>query len=154
MRTNMKNEFKNTTYTQKGFIVESSILQKTGLMENRIRLIGTDGLVILQKGDMTARDMITTIEGLVHFADKMLTELADKCEEYCCGDCDECHNEEDEDIDNFFIKTDDDNGILITPSECDFALSDIPEQVFDLFEEYGICLRALNKLLKSNEIIE
>lgn len=156
---------KNTTQN-KGLLVDNEIIEKAELGDN-IKLVATDHLIVLTKAEMTAMDLVKTIDSMSTLLYSLVDTLAE-----CCGECDECDHCEDLDFEPIHLPhevleiagiptgaklasfVEEDEGVVhIEAAEYDYDISDVPPHLLATFSDYGICLGELDALLIKNEVL-
>lgn len=165
----MKNTTNNTTQAaieNNGLLVENSIIEKAQLGDN-VRLMVTANLITLTKTEMTAMEMVRTIDALVCLADSLTRVLAQSCGE--CDECDHCDNLDfegiklpEEVLELAGIPTDaklsafveEANGVVhIEQAEYDYDIADVPAHLLTMLASNGVCLGELDALLIENEVL-
>ena len=135
-----------------------------GLLEASIIKSG----VVLTKSQMTAMDVLETIEGLEEILKELYNALVGATG-ICCEDCDQDETEDAVTIKlpEFILE---EAGILkdaklcafttetsgeVTVMEADYKhdLTDVPEDMLRLLKDIGVCLSCLNECLMSERII-
>ncbi|MEG1630939.1 MAG: hypothetical protein RR423_01635 [Hydrogenoanaerobacterium sp.] len=154
------------TITSKGLLVTNDIIEKAQL-GGFIRLLATDNLITLTKGEMTAKEIINVIDALSKVLDGYIEIL-----KRSCGTCDDCGHCDDLDFDPIHLPDDileiagipvgtklsafveEDAGVIhIEPAEYDYDISDVSPELLSLLKENGICLGELDSLLMENEVL-
>lgn len=128
--------------------------EKAGFTEeDTLELYITNGIFVLFKDNMTAMEMVNTIDSLSSLASDLIVELAGACEicDNCCGD-----ESEETDIplcDNLVDFTDETGEITVKESEVQQGVCDVPEGILTVLAASGVCLAKLDDLIVSNSII-
>lgn len=164
----MKNTTNNTqtAMEKKGLLIENEIIEQGKLGDN-IRLRVTNNLITLTKIEMTAMEMVNTIDALLRLADKFTSILAEHCGE--CDGCDHCGDLDFEGISlpddvleiagiplgaklNAYVE--EDTGVVhVEQAEYDYDIADVPAHLLDMLESNGVCLGELDVLLMENEVL-
>ncbi len=124
--------------------------------------------VVLTKSQMTAMDVLETIEGLEDILKELYNALIDGSG-ICCEDCDQ---EETEDaitirLPEFILEdagipkdaklcaftTEASGEVTVMEAEYKHDLTDVPEDMLRLLKDIGVCLSCLNECLMSERII-
>ena len=173
----MKNlKFSNWT-NDRGFRIPSAALKLAGIgaREQLDFFVAKDVMVTL-KHQMTALEMINAIYALNKLANKLLTELTD-----CCGSCNECVGEDEQNDlcpygqifedqyrldpllkeaagipkDAKIMAEVDKEAHQVIFSEADYAasLSDVPQSILDALGDNDMRLCVLEQHLKKGDII-
>lgn len=152
----------------KGFLC----LPITGAAEKKIGDVGKleattikNGLVFM-KSEMTAMEVVETLEGLKEVAEELYLTLADA--PGICGCCD-CQTEDAVSIKlpEFILEdagipkdaklcayTNEESGeVTVVEAEYKHDLSDVPKDILQVLKALGVCMAGLNKRLMSEEII-
>ncbi len=156
---------KNINQT-KGLTVENEVIEHANLGED-IVLTATDHLIVLAKGKMSAMDMVKTIESLTDLTHLYLEVLAKNCG--VCEKCGHCEDLEDEDIklpeyllEIAGVPTDaklcayveEDSGIVrVEEADYESDITDVPKDLRNLLQNYGICMGELDALLVKGELL-
>lgn len=127
--------------------------EKAGFTEeDTLELYITNGILVLFKDNMTAMEMVNTIDSLSSLASDLIVELA-----AACGICDNCCGDKSEtDIplcDNLVDFTDKTGEITVKESEVQHGVCDVPEGILTVLAASGVCLAKLDDLIVSNSII-
>ena len=124
--------------------------------------------VVLTKSQMTAMDVLDTIEGLEEILKELYNALVNGTV-ICCEDCDQ---EETEDaitikLPEFILEdagipknaklcaftTEASGEVMVMEAEYKHDLTDVPEDMLRLLKDIGVCLSCLNECLMSERII-
>ena len=154
------------TTKNEGLLISNEIIEKADLGDC-IRLIATDKLITLTKSDMTAMDIVKTIDALTEVLHGYIETLKENC-----GSCDGCDYCDEMDFEGIHLPPDvlamagisadaklnayveEDAGVIhIEEAEYDYDISDISAPLLELFEAYGICLGELDALLVGGDVL-
>lgn len=154
----------------KGFLC----LPVTEEIENKVGDVGKleataiqNGLILL-KTQMTAMDVLKSLEGLEDLTDELYATLAN-----AAGVCDEhdCHSETEDAVNiklpSFILEdagipkdaklcayTNEGSGeVTVTEAEYKHDLTDVPKDILQILKTMGVCLTGLNECLMSGKII-
>lgn len=146
----------------------------TELAEKKIGDIGKleatiikNGLVFM-KSEMTAMEVVETLEGLKEVVEELYFTLADAhgiCE--CCDCPSETEDAVSIKLPEFILEdagipkdaklcayTNEDSGeVTVVEAEYKHDLSDVPKDILQMLKAMGVCMAGLNKRLMSEEII-
>lgn len=160
-----------------GFRIPRAALELAEISEGeKLEYHVAEDVVVMLKHRMTALEMIHVIHALKHLSDELLFELAE-----CCGTCDKCLGEGEDDS---FCPCDaecqhkpilppelleaagipagakvaaeiDPEKHTVTFSEtgADASLSDIPVEIFEELEEHDVRLCVLERLLAEGGVV-
>lgn len=135
-----------------------------GLLEATIIKSG----VVLTKSQMTAMDVLETIEGLEEILKELYIALTDGTG-ICCEDCD--HDETEDAVTiklpEFILEeagipkdaklcaftTEASGEVTVMEADYKHDLTDVPEDMLRLLKDIGVCLSCLNECLMSERII-
>ena len=158
-----------TTNEFKGLTIPNEILEVVGFA-HAITLTAFKDVIALSKTEMTALEMINTIEGLEHIIISLYNELVanfPKNEEYGnCPFCEECMDENvevpdwakelagiDRDTKLSISVVEDSERIILEPIGYAFDLTDVSDEIAERLSDMGVCLGKLNESIKEEEII-
>lgn len=161
---------KRLEQTVKGFLclpITESAERKigdVGMLEATIIKSG----VVLTKSQMTAMDVLETIDGLEEILKDLYNALIDATG-ICCEDCDQDETEEATSIKlpEFILEdagipkdaklcaftTEESGEVTVMEAEYKHDLTDVPEDMLRLLKDIGVCLSCLNGCLMSERII-
>jgi len=124
--------------------------------------------VVLTKSQMTAMDVIETIEGLEEMLKELYNALIDGTS-ICCEDCDQSETEDaitirlpefiledagiPKDAKLCAFTTEASGEVTVMEAEYKHDLTDVPEDMLRLLKDIGVCLSCLNECLMSERII-
>ncbi len=152
----------------KGFLC----LPITELVEKKIGDIGKleattikNGLVLL-KSEMTAIEVVETLQGLKEVVEELYITLAGTPSIYQCCDC-QTEDAVSIRLPEFILEdagipkdaklcayTDEGSGeVTVVEAEYKHDLSDVPKDILQILKEMGVCMAGLNNRLMSEEII-
>ena len=137
-------------------------------MQPKIELTAMEGAVLATAAEMNAYQMANLISDLHNTAIELSVTLAKACGMYA-EDCESCADSElEEEIhipfeirsaagisinSRFVARTDENGNTIITESDSEHLLADIPDSVLEMFAECGVCLSRLKELLASGDAI-
>ena len=135
-----------------------------GLLEASIIKSG----VVLTKSQMTAMDVLETIEGLEEILKELYNALVGATG-ICCEDCDQDETEDavtiklpefileeagiPKDAKLCAITTEASGEVTVMEADYKHDLTDVPEDMLRLLKDIGVCLSCLNECLMSERII-
>lgn len=135
-----------------------------GLLEASIFKSG----VVLTKSQMTAMDVLETIEGLEEILKELYNALVGATG-ICCEDCDQDETEDavtiklpefileeagiPKDAKLCAITTEASGEVTVMEADYKHDLTDVPEDMLRLLKDIGVCLSCLNECLMSERII-
>lgn len=161
---------KRLEQTVKGFLclpITESAERKigdVGMLEATIIKSG----VVLTKSQMTAMDVLDTIDGLEEILKELYNALIDATG-ICCEDCDQNETEDAISIKlpEFILEdagipkdaklcaftTEASGEVTVMEAEYKHDLTDVPEDMLRLLKDIGVCLTCLNECLMSERIV-
>ena len=155
---------------EKGINIPASALTAGGFAgTNRLQLHVTNGLLAVVKGEMTAMDILTTIDSLSN----VMKVLAERLHNVCgsCEECDDCSWDHEAQLPiqvpadalktagipkSAKLRAEGDpvtGTVVIVASDAKNDLNDIPPKLLDFLMVNDFCLGTLNEFLKSGEVI-
>lgn len=157
----MKNAMEN-----KELLVENEIIENAALGD-KIKLTATNHLITLTKSEMTAMDLVKTIDAMTLQLQILVDLLAE-----CCGECEDCNHCDCLDFEPIHLPdkvlelagipvgtklsafVEEDEGVIhIEPAEYKYDIANVPPYLLSLFKANGICLGELDALLVENEVL-
>lgn len=153
-----------TTSTRQDLIVDNKVIGFVNV-SNDIALSATDQMVILRSNKMAAKDMVKTIESMIDIAEDFLKILEQACnnhDKYKSSQCTDKIKLPDYILEAAGIPqnakltafAEEDSGIVrVEQADYDCDLTDVSEEMQQLFSSYGIRLNVLNALLMEGDII-
>jgi len=124
--------------------------------------------VVLAKSQMTAMDVLDTIEGLEEILKELYNALIDATG-ICCEDCDQDETEDaiaiklpefiledagiPKDAKLCAFTTESSGEVTVMEAEYKHDLTDVPEDMLRLLKDIGVCLSCLNGCLMSERIV-
>lgn len=164
MKSNTTAEKKNTDFSM---TIPSKVLEEVGIAEAKCaELHRLKHCAAVLQGRMTAFELIEAILSLNSLSEFLTVRLSKECG--VCDDCGACADDTDEVrvplelLDELSIPrnakleayADQDEGlILVGPADYDHDLSDIPGDFLKMLCDAGVCLGALDKHLKLEDIV-
>ena len=145
--------------------ITPDLLEMTNLGD-KIAVLGLERLIALTKGQMTAMDIIHTIDSLTALRNIYLDVLAD-----CCGTCDQCKHCDTIDFEPITLPEEllrvanipkdakltaivEEGGVVhVQQADYDYDIADVPPSLIPLLESWDICLGELDALLMKGEIV-
>lgn len=162
----MKN---TTTNGVNGLTIPMEVLVAVGF-NDAITLDAFQDVIVLKKNEMTALEVINTIEGLEHIVISLYEELIatfhtdDECEN--CAFCEDFNDDIVEvpdwakavagiDIDTkMCICVDEDSErIILEPVSYAFDITDVSDEMIERLSDMGVCLGELNESIMQEEIV-
>ena len=152
---------------KKGLRVRKEILDASGFArEDALNVCGEENAVVILKKQMTAMELVNTIQSLKDLTADLLVYLAKLCGPctHCESGC-PCLNESprirlpDELLERAGIPKDArldalaEDGEVVIAQAGGFDLRDVSPEMKELFLQTGICLDALDELLVSGEVV-
>lgn len=124
--------------------------------------------VVLTKSEMTAMEVLDTIEGLEEILKELYNTLV-RATGNCCDDCDQAETEDAVKIKlpDFILEdagipkgaklcaftTEASGEVTVMEAEYKHDLTDVPEDKLRLLKDIGVCLSCLNECLMSERIV-
>ena len=124
--------------------------------------------VVLTKSEMTAMEVLDTIEGLEEILKELYNALVGATG-FCCEDCDTAETEDavaiklpefileeagiPKDAKLCAFTTEASGEVTVMEAEYKHDLTDVPEDMLRLLKDIGVCLSCLNECLMSERIV-
>ena len=155
---------------EKGIHIPASALAAGGFADsNRLQLHVTNSLLAVVKGEMTAMDILNTIDSLSN----VMKVLAERLHNVCgsCEECDDCSWNPEAQVpiqvptdalrtagipESAKLRAEGDpvtGTVVIVASDAKNDLNDIPPELLDFLMVNDFCLGTLNEFLKTGEVI-
>ena len=153
--------------------IPATVMEISGLAKTkRIEFHSLDHAAVVMKGRMTAMELIKTAESLRNLTTELTVHLTKVCGS--CQDCENCIVDLSDDysddeihipgelLDEAGIPRDaglaayadrDDASVTIVKVDYEFDLSDVPQDLLDVFISSGICLAELEEHLMTEDVV-
>jgi antitoxin component of MazEF toxin-antitoxin module len=153
--------------------IPAAVMEMSGLAKTkRMEIHSLDHAAVVLKCRMTAMELIKTIESLKNFTTELTVHLTKVCGS--CQDCENCSVDFSDDysgdeiripnelLDEAGIPRDaklaayadrDDGSVTIVRVDYEFDLSDVPQDLLDIFISSGICLAELEEHLMTEDVV-
>ena len=161
---------KNTIINEaKGLTIPQEILEQVGFAD-AITMNAMEDVIILNKSEMTALEMINTIEGLEHIVIGLYEELIANFP--LIGECENCTFCDDFTYDNAEVPDwakeiagidadaklridveEDSERIILEPADYQYDITDVSEKMLVQLSCMGVCLGELNESIMQEEIV-
>lgn len=157
-------------YTGANLSIPSAALKVSGFEPEKVELHALEDVVVVTKGQMTAMELIHTMNALNQLSSDLAVELARVCG--LCDGCggDGCPYEDDNGYDislpdylkeeagipkdaKLCATVEEDGAVTISEAGYDYDLQDVPPHLLAVFQASGVCMGELEERLITEEIV-
>lgn len=157
-------------YTGANLSIPSAALKVSGFEPEKVELHALEDVVVVTKGQMTAMELIHTMNALNQLSSDLAVELARVCGR--CDGCggDGCPYEDGEGYDislpdylkeeagipkdaKLCATVEEDGAVTISEAGYDHDLRDVPPHLLSVFQASGVCMGELEERLITEEIV-